>query len=544
MKTNGAIQTTMKKKNTKTYVIISAAIIALALTFSVSLYVDSDDVAYAYNSSSEGWEEGVFNNFDYGIYWYQSGREVPVKWDADGVDFDPSRPTIIFTHGMKQNEGYRYRDILSAYEDTRVYMANDDVDYNTEYYEYYLSNGYNVGHFYWNQIAEESIGGDVKIWSSDTDLGMRYFVSDAEGNRVQGDESKNPTKSVSVLYAENIIAALGENFSGTLHLVGHSMGGDLSLAVAENLIMMSEDGKIGENLLPERVTLLDPYLSISAVKGHIDHRNGVDSEGKTIAELCSEAVVTIANHGIAIDGYGAGNFIYKQYSEIGSAVYKKSKINLLKERFSDNCVWVHLEALNEEIGMFNNHCVVPDYFFLSLYQDKAVDNFEDDVPSARSTAAEIYALRGRAYSQSYNGDSSYLISDSTFTRVDRNQEEVNFIVNVTAPDVYGVRILNADGKVVYSRSSSAPINRVEASLEEGEYTVEYVDADGNCDPKFSAVSSVEEEKTVFIEMEENLTPVVENIQKSYTWVYALIGALAGIAVIFGAICAVLIFKKR
>lgn len=533
----------MKNAKTKIFALICAVALAIVCAV-VVVETDETTVAYAYNESTEGWEEGVFNHLDYGIYWYQKGSEIPVKWDSADVDFDPSRPTVIFTHGMKQNEGYYCRDIVSTYEDTRSYMSSAGVTYDTEYYNYYLDNGYNIGHFYWNQLSEEGINGDMKIWSSDTELGMRYFVSDEDGNRVQGDESLNPTKSVSVLYAENIISALGENFSGSLQLIGHSMGGDLSLAVAENLAMMNDDGKIGENLVPDRITLLDPYLSVTAVEGHIDHRGGVDAEGKTIAELCSEAVVMLAGRGIGIDGYGAGAFIYTQYSSLmGQAAYRDNEeiIDLLTERFSDNCVWIHLNGLDKVYGMTKTHCVVPDYYFLSLYQDKSTDNFGDDVPSARSTAEEIFALRGRAYSQTLSNKEeaqSYLSSDSVFTRVDRNQNAVNLVVNVTSQDVYGVKVYDANGELVYSRTSDYPVNRIEAGLDDGAYTVKYLNALNEVGEEQSA--TVAEGETASLEMSKSIAP---DESESFVWLYALIGALAGVAVAFLVGCVVLMKKK-
>lgn len=533
----------MKNLSAKITIIAVCALFAVALVFGSS----NSGVVFAYNNSTEGWEEGVFNNLDYGIYWYQKGREVPVKWDNPNANFDSSRPTVIFTHGMKQNEGFYCRDILSTYEDTRGYMSSAGVDYNTEYYEKYIDMGYNVGHFYWNQLSEESINGDKKIWSSDTDLGMRYFVSDEGGNRVLGDESKNPTKSVSVLYAENIISALGENYNGTLHLIGHSMGGNLTLAVAENLSMMNDDGKISNSLVPTRVTMLDPYLSVTPVDGHIDHRGGVDAKGKTIAELCSEAVVTLANRGVAIDGYGAGMFIYTQYSSLmGQAAYRENPeiIELLTERFSDNCVWVHLDGLDSVYGMTGTHCVVPDYFFLSLYQGKGVDNFGDEVPCALSTADEIYALRGRAYSQTISSKTekkSYLISDSDFTRVDRNKNTVNLIVNFTVNDVYGAKVLNEVGEVVYSRNSNAPINRLEIGLEEGAYTIEYYNVDGETNSANNQSVAISEDDCETLEMNVSIAP--QSAGKSMVWLYALLGVLGGITIAFAAACAVLMTRK-
>ncbi|MGN0789268.1 MAG: hypothetical protein ACI4MY_04960 [Christensenellales bacterium] len=492
---------------------------------------------YAINDSRDGWEEGVFNNLDYGIYWYQDGKDIPVKVGTAGVEFDPTKPTIIFTHGMKYKEGYNRRDLLSTWEGTYDRFAEGTFPYSTQYFQKYIDMGYNVGHFYWNQLSEESIQGDPKIWSSDTSMGMRYYVSNSYGQRVQGDPTLNPTVSVSMLYAQAIIDALGKDFSGSLQLAGHSMGGDLSLAVSENLLMMKERKEIGSNLIPQRITLLDPYLSTTKVIGHIDHRGGEDSNGRTIAELCSEAVVKLADYGVAIEGYGAGKAIYTMYSTLGGGIYSKETMATLKERFGDNITWVHLDGLDKQYGAGSTHNMVPDYYFLTLFQDSVKDDFGQTVPSALMDVDTLRSLKGVSYSQQCDGGNSVLMKDCTFARVDRYQKPVTLTIDVPNDDVYGVQIVDKDGAIVYSRSSSSPITHAEVGLEEGDYTVKLTLKSGDTALISDKAITIDERVSLSIEQSE----LVSHRNKI---ILAVVIPVVGVAIIAAVVSVVLVKKKK
>ena len=516
-----------------------ALLAMLAVTITATLVHPT--TVYAIIDSRIGWEEGVFNHLDYGIYWYQDGKDIPVKAGSAGVEFDKTKPTIIFTHGMKYEEGYNRRDLLSTWEGTYNRFDEGSFPYSTQYYQKYIDMGYNVGHFYWNQIAEENIDGDPKIWSSDTSLGMRYYVSSSTGKRVQGDPTLNPTSSVSVLYAQAIVDALGKDFSGTLQLAGHSMGGDLSLAVGENLLMMSERKEIGSNLIPQRITLLDPYLSTNKVKGRIDHRGAEDANGRTIAELCSEAVVKLAGNGVAIEGYGAGKAIYTMYATLGGNLYSKETMSTLKERFGDNITWVHLDGLDKQYGMANTHNMVPDYYFLTLFQNSVTDNFGQTVPSALMDVDTLRSLKGVAYSQQWSDGNSVLMKDCTFARVDRYQKPVTLTIDIPNDDVYGVQIVDKDGGVVYSRSSTSPITHAEVGLDEGEYTVKLIQKSGKDALTADKIVTIDPTTNQAVNLAIEKTELVSHRNKI---IIAVVVSVACVSIAVAVIAVVVVKKKR
>lgn len=377
------------------------------------------------------WEDGVFTEYSTGIYWYASGNPIPRRTNP----VDPTKPTIIFAHGLKMNEGYQERDLFSLW-----FMTNDQFDsknydpYELEdqYYQTYINLGYNVGQFYWSQLSDDAIDCDKKIWSSTSEYGMRYFVNDGAGHRVQGDSSLNPTKSVAMIFGDAIREALGDDYALDLHLVGHSMGGQLVLATGEYLAVETDKGTFGKHLLPSQVTLVDPYFGFSYVAEgtslSIDHLGGKVVQGeKYTAEFCADAMETLARHDVAIDAYGGGQAIYRGYTIAMAG--EDDRIAELTQRLTRNCAWTFLESLANKFGA-QSHCMIIDYYFSTLYEETiAKDNYGVEVPSAKASREYILSLRGKAFTQSLaedkEGENPFYMHNSAYTRTNADYELVS-----------------------------------------------------------------------------------------------------------------------
>ena len=190
----------MTKARTKFFSMIGLALVAV-LAFSLTFaFVGHIGVAEAresyYATEGDDWEPGTFTELNYGLYWYTSDSAIPKKSNP----VDKSKPTLIFAHGWKQNEGYKQRDLLSLWESTNSQFHTkgyaDDFEFETEYYKTLIGLGYNVAHFYWSQLSDDFVTCDEKIWTSNGTLGMSYVLNDGHGNKVDGDSANNPTKSL------------------------------------------------------------------------------------------------------------------------------------------------------------------------------------------------------------------------------------------------------------------------------------------------------------------------------------------------------------
>jgi len=130
--------------------------------------------------------------------------------------------------------------------------------------------GWNVGVFYWNQFADESEVKDAeaKMWSTNGPRGMRYRLDDGSYSTVQA-----PQKSVGEIAFEQVSAALEDNNSGNIRFAGHSLGNQLAVYVTKQINDGINDGSLSQNIMPERVELLDPFWSKGS-KTYLGDDNG------------------------------------------------------------------------------------------------------------------------------------------------------------------------------------------------------------------------------------------------------------------------------
>ena len=498
-----------------------ASVLCLTLCLAVMAAFWPTQTAAAYDSFYQqvpGFDDSVFTSLDYGLYWYDADSRIPKKAGTEGANFDPNKPTLIFTHGMKITEGYGRRDLVSLWSGTNGEFKNKGYDpymYSDQYYQILLDMGYNVGHFYWNQLAEISIDEDFHVWTSDiydadgNDIGLNYYVSNSKGRRTQGDPAQNPHDSVAVLFGEAIKDGLGEDYSQPWRLVGHSMGGQLVLATTQNLIYQNEQGTIGDNLLPERVSLIDPYMcNTKTVKGmRLDHMGGKEiPAGTWTAELCADAMEDIAARDIAIDAYGGAVMVYRNYmamieTDISGAEYRiemaenlgedeesiaelradleallpeRDRYTALTQRIGNAACWTHLDALADQTYGAVSHCMIIDYFFTTMYEDAQTDNYGKELPSLDSTTDYIRSLRGYNFLQVKRAGSTenpFYRHTTDFVRVDAYRNRITNIVTGNALGYTTAELVNDKGEVVQTTAVAESGAYYFYSVDEGAYTV-------------------------------------------------------------------------
>ncbi len=524
-------------------------IVSIGLFFAFSavfaaVFCVPNGVAFSADSF-EGWAEGTFTTLNTGIYWYQSGSDVPIKAGTEGAVFDPDKPTVIFAHGLKSEEGYNRRDVLTLWGNTEEYFADEgygEFEFDTNFYQKYIDTGYNVGQFYWSQLSDDELNCDIKIWSSNTELGMRYYVSDTSGKRVQGDPALNPTKSVSMIFGDAMIEALGANYSKSIQLIGHSMGGQLVLATSEYLVESCKAGTIGRNLVPERTTLLDPYFGMSELKNcKIDHL-GADCEQAFTARLAANAMENIADFGIAVDAYSANDVFICRLYKLLFGTKLKDEADAITKSLTDNCAWVHLNAMQDLYTMLNTHCMVVDYYFSTLYEEAKTDNTGNPVPYALSDCDTLKSLRGCGYKQvSVNEDNPFYMHNSNFERVDSEISVID-VESGNSAIIYGVlknnesavvvKLFDKRGKFVTSDTLSLANEYHFYNLKAGKYSVKAYNSKGN--------EIILEKNKVEVAENQVLTASIKSTEIEILWI--LLGVLG--ALLIAAAVVFIVFYKR
>ena len=202
-------------------------------------------------------------NLDFGIYWYGPGNTAQKATNGTtSVFFDPSKPTVIYAHGWQKDSTKARRR-----EDFLFKQAADDSVKNVA--DAWLTAGWNVGIFYWNQFADEDDvrSAESKIWGlSDPTVeaaGMRWRQCDGSFS-----SASSPEVPVGELFLESYRNALAGYQGSNIRLVGHSLGNQVVTRLAGLIADQVASGQLARNLLPTRVALMDPWWSMAPASGH------------------------------------------------------------------------------------------------------------------------------------------------------------------------------------------------------------------------------------------------------------------------------------
>jgi hypothetical protein len=220
-------------------------------------------------------------DLDYGLYWFGDGNEA-YKYVSgrDNPFYDPSKPTIIYTHGWQQDS------VLDRDYGRECFVFGYDGNViHTDVSQAWRDAGWNTGIFFWNQFADEPPEtvepekAEAKIYSAlNGYTDMRYKVYYPSTGSVGYSTTYSPDVSVAELFQDIYIDALSDNTSGSIRIAGHSLGNQLVTRFTWLIKNSYDNGTIGKSIMPNRVALLDPYWS-GGDKGYLG--------GITVGEKCT-----------------------------------------------------------------------------------------------------------------------------------------------------------------------------------------------------------------------------------------------------------------
>lgn len=215
-------------------------LIASTLCFTLSTQVHSID-----------WPSDTFSELDYGLYWFDGSNNYEKATSGQSnAYYDPASPTVIYIHGW-QSESTE-DEFRESFDWTHA-DAPDQIMSNA-----WWNAGYNIGILYWNQFADESEVKDAeaKIWTASGPKDMRYRLSDGSYEQLSGNDN------VTDLLFDDLVGFMDGNFYGSeFRIVGHSLGSQVAIRLADELFVAADNGNISSNLVPDRVALLDPFFS-------------------------------------------------------------------------------------------------------------------------------------------------------------------------------------------------------------------------------------------------------------------------------------------
>jgi hypothetical protein len=238
-------------------------------------------IAAASIYSTSGTPQGTANytltfkttNLDYGFFFLGSNGEyqkaVPGQYNPY---YDESKPTIIYYHGW-QKDSTKNEDFGN---DNAFFFNSPTIGaYNA--IGSWRNKGYNVCIAYWAQWADESEVKDAqaKLWlGNNGKKQMRYMVRG--GTYV----SLSTTYSVTDLLYEEYTDIFQNSVSG-IRFMGHSLGNQLATLMAYKISKGVAAGSVSGNLMPKRVSLLDPFWG----KGSETYSGGVYPGAKCVTYM-------------------------------------------------------------------------------------------------------------------------------------------------------------------------------------------------------------------------------------------------------------------
>lgn len=328
---------------------------------------------------------------DYGLHWVrvQNGAENQVKAiEADGTInetisnyYDDSKPTVIYFHGWQNGssqDGYDREDFT---------FANNG---NSLSHKSWKQRGWNVGVFYWNQFADEAEVKDAeaKMWSANGPKGMRYRLDDGSYSTSQA-----PNKSVGEIAFEQITAVLANN-NKNLRFAGHSLGNQLAVYVAKQINDGINEGTLSDNVMPDRIALLDPFWSKNG-KSYLGDENG-DGQNDWVGERTRWYISDmIADQDVAVEWYKSSAIYDLWIGDQNTPL--ESIVNLNHLRFwylnSWDIAGKHVEARHWYFQSMNN--AEPEEVTINWWGRRKDTGY--DAASARTSDNRIKVMMGNDY---------------------------------------------------------------------------------------------------------------------------------------------------
>ncbi len=389
------------KKGVKVAIISSSAAVGVIAIALITIFV----ILPLAGISLTGKKNGPTMYYDpestYGLFFYGDNHTMTNKGKTSNIDmvrastdmttayFDPSKPTIIWTHGWEP-AGSLGDAYLCYGGDTYGAYASNDISYVSEL----KKKGYNVATFQYQGYHNNAT-------NNASDLNSIYK------NTVV--KMKGAKYSMSYMFASELAMTLGEKYEKDITLVGHSCGAFVSTSTAYMLQYFYQQGSFkNKHLVPSRLILEDPYVdgkeNDSFDDGTVMYGTGEDVKSRTKCQVVLNMLESLGkNSNTAIDVYlGMGGasttFIQDTKFMVDAETHTEDFTKALPYM-----VVVDMTGMKQWKGLFGVHVLTRDWVWSSMLNDKVKDENGNIAPSGACTNEEIISMRGKLYQQSYKG---------------------------------------------------------------------------------------------------------------------------------------------
>lgn len=342
--------------------------------------------------SDKDYNYEIDENSNFGLYFYGDKLDETVRV-SDSMDtkyFDPSKPTVVYTHGWKTNRNDP-AETMSTHPAT---TSNTGVSVN--YLRQYKKAGYNVGIFDWYEYSLGSLNSlDDKIWNT-IDNGY----------------------SLSFCFASELAIACGGSYDKEITLLGHSFGSQMATATAYVYNKMQDNGKANANAKITKVGLADPYWQSGEAETYTVDYVEEKMNGRSTVEMVGDVFEFLSQRDTAIIVYPGMNIASYCYTALPN-------LEAVNKKLSDNSVYVNLGGLRTNSGAISNiHTVARDYMMISFYTPLTLDDTQAAAPSICLSSAELRAFNGKFFTQAITSLNATLDGDKIYTSSASNIDEL------------------------------------------------------------------------------------------------------------------------
>ncbi|MDD4315860.1 MAG: hypothetical protein PHC84_01720 [Clostridia bacterium] len=202
-----------------------------------------------------------------------------IEWlGSSGYNVD--NPTMILFHGetpgnwdSKFSMTLPETDYVYYSSNSTTYNVTRNIDIERTLHQYWLSQNYNVGIFHWEKFADDNMDKLVKKLYNAVDMRYKTATDTFENNAVP---NYSLTEIASAVYLDEIP---DEAYGREIRLVGNGVGAILALSVSDYLYDGYSEGLVRQEVLPHRVSLIDPYLSPEGFETDTRWRSIASSNG-------------------------------------------------------------------------------------------------------------------------------------------------------------------------------------------------------------------------------------------------------------------------
>lgn len=374
-------------------------ILVSSVTFAVACVNTGDKTIKEYDMS-------LRSDTLYGLYWYgDSGELDDMKISQENMPveyYDPDKPTLIYSHGWKT--AGEEKETLSTLDKT--YNKTNGASGNYNYVKELKELGYNVAFWDWHEYARELNSLQNEIWTV-----MSPETLEEDNSNYYAAAKALDGRSFAGEFVRSMYAVMKNSSDQDVILVGHSFGGQVVTSVAYTLYKLADEGVIGKNMLPDRISLADPYIPGTAVYGKMDLiEENIDSQ--PTAQKTADAFEYLNSKGVAIDLNGAmKGWTYDGYmtlTKIADAALREQVDTKIKA----NTIYIIQKALTSAYGVLGDiHVVSRDYVLTSFIEGKK-GNLNNCAPNVSMSAAELRQYIGREFELTGKG---FAISDAGMT---------------------------------------------------------------------------------------------------------------------------------